>query len=93
MAKLTKIIRNQVEYELGGWNVIAMTQQEYNALSAAEKADGKLRIIKDAPAVDLWAVVQLASNSPIAAQTIWVWTQADYDALSTHDSYTIYYVV
>lgn len=41
--------------EVWAWwgNVIAMTQAEYDALSAAEKADGKLRIITDAPAIDI----------------------------------------
>lgn len=49
-------------------NVIAMTQAQYDALSAAEKADGKLRIITDAPQLEVW--------TPIVYLT-----QAEYDAL------------
>lgn len=95
MAKITKIIKNWVEYELW-WaepNVVAVTQAEYNALTPAEKADWKLRIIKDSPSVDLWAMLLLDSSSPISVQYIWVWTQAEYEALSSYSNDTIYYTV
>lgn len=35
------------------WNVIALTQAEYNALTESEKNDGKLRIITDAPQIEI----------------------------------------
>ena len=92
MAKITKIIRNWVEYELG-WaepNVIAVTQAEYNALSVAEKNDGKLRIIKDAPSVDLGTIITKHPNSPINVEFIWAWTTAEYEALTSYDSNTVY---
>lgn len=38
------------------WNVIAVTQAEYDALTPSEKADGKLRLISDAPAIEIWNV-------------------------------------
>ena len=94
MAKITKIIKNGTEYALWGStepNVIAVTQAEYNALTPTEKADWKLRIIKDSPAIDLWAMIFLKSNSPQQITYLWVGTQAQYDALSSYDSDTLYY--
>lgn len=47
-------VYNWTSWEEVGWgNVIAMTQSEYDALPAATKNDGKLRIISDAPAVEI----------------------------------------
>lgn len=95
MAKITKIIRNWVEYELG-WtepNVIAVTQAEYNALSTAEKNDGKLRIIKDAPSVDLGNIIVADPDSPIKIEKIWCWTEDQYAALSSYSDTTAYLTV
>lgn len=95
MAKITKIIRNWVEYELG-WaepNVIAVTQAEYNALSTAEKNDGKLRIIKDAPSVDLGNIIVADPDSPIKIEKIWCWTEDQYSALSSYSDTTAYLTV
>lgn len=95
MAKITKIIRNWVEYELG-WaepNVVAVTQAEYNALSTAEKNDGKLRIIKDAPSVDLGNIIVADPDSPIKIEKIWCWTEAQYSALSSYSNTTAYLTV
>ena len=68
--------------EVWAWwgNVIAMTQAEYDALSAAEKADGKLRIITDAPAIDIswWWSVSQADESTI--WTVRVATNAEFTA-------------
>lgn len=92
MAKINKIYRNWVEYEIW-WvepNVIAVTQSEYNALTTEEKNDGKLRIIKDAPAVDLWNIITLKQGSPQSIEYIWVWTTAQYNALSSKDNNTVY---
>ena len=82
-------------------NVIAMTQAEYNALTAEEKNDWKLRIITDAPTEDIsvdWANI---ANKPIELSTqswntltslkIWVWSQTDYEALATKDASTLYF--
>ena len=92
-----------VTQESVGWwgNVIAMTQQEYNALPTAEKNDGKLRIITDAPTESItvdwdnvankpW-MLTMASWSPISSVQIWVWTQAQYDALTTKDPSVLYF--
>lgn len=47
-------VYNWTSWEEVGWgNVIAMTQSEYDALPAATKNDGKLRIITDAPTLDI----------------------------------------
>lgn len=94
MAKITKIIKNGTEYALWGWtepNVIAVTQAEYNALSPSEKADWKLRIIKDSPAIDLWAMILLASDSPSNVTYIWSGTQDEYDAIVSKDPNTLYF--
>ena len=80
-----KVIKvyNWTSWEEVGWgNVIAMTQAQYDALTPAEQADGKLRIITDAPSVEVW--------SPIV-----YCTQAEYDALpssktSDWKNYVIY---
>lgn len=96
MAKITKIIKNGTEYALWGWtepNVIAVTQAEYNALSPSEKADWKLRIIKDSPAIDLWAMILLVSGSPKNVTYIRVGTQAEYDALASYSDDTLYYTI
>lgn len=94
MAKVVKIIRNGTEYAMG-WgtepNVIAVTQAEYNALSPSEKSDWKLRIIKDSPAIDLWAMILLASDSPSNVTYIWSGTQAEYDAIVSKDPNTLYF--
>lgn len=85
----------------GGWNVIAMTQSEYNALTSAEKNDGKLRIITDAPTEDISVDWSNVANKQIELSTqtwntlsslkIWVWSQSDYEALATKDSSTLYF--
>lgn len=47
-------VYNWTSWEEVGWgNVIAMTQSEYDALPAATKNDGKLRIITDASTLDI----------------------------------------
>jgi len=47
-------VYNWTAWEEVGWgNVIAMTQAEYEALPEATKNDGKLRIITDAPQIEL----------------------------------------
>ena len=47
-------VYNWTSWEEVGWgNVIAMTQSEYDALPTATKNDGKLRIITDAPTLDI----------------------------------------
>lgn len=49
--------------EIWSGNVIAMTQQEYDNLSAAEKADGKLRIITDAPQISIPSAEEIDSKA------------------------------
>lgn len=93
MAKVVKIYREGTAYTLW-WNepnVIAVTQAEYNALTEAEKTDGKLRIISDAPAADLGSLISCVDASPVEVTYIWAWTQDEYDALSSYDSNTIYF--
>ena len=51
------------------WNVIAMTQAEYNALSSSEKADGKLRIISDAPTIEVGNVSSTSVSSLVVSSS------------------------
>ena len=66
-------------------NVIAMTQAEYEALPEATKNDGKLRIITDAPEIEIKAWVtsvngQTGDVTIQAGGTVYC-TFAEYDAL------------
>lgn len=70
-------------------NVIALTQAEYNALPAATKADGKLRIISDAPTIEV-GTISIANNSPIRPKYLWIWTTLEYNALWTYSADTYY---
>ena len=81
-------------------NVIAMTQAEYNALTTEEKNDWKLRIITDAPTEDISVDWSNVANKSVDVSTqtwtlssvkIWVWSQTDYEALSTKDPNTLYF--
>ena len=55
--KVVKVY-NWTSWEEVGWgNVIAMTQAQYDALPEAAKNDGKLRIITDAPEIEIKAWV------------------------------------
>lgn len=72
-----------------GWNVIALTQAEYNALPEATKADGKLRIISDAPTIEI-GTISIASNSPIRPKYLWIWTTVEYNALWNYSADTYY---
>lgn len=83
--------------EVGSGNVIAMTQAQYDALTPAEKADGKLRIITDAQALEIdefepenawstWDVITKTSTgyawaAPATWSEIVYCTQSEYDAL------------
>lgn len=160
MAKITKIIRNNVEYSLGGWD---MSYSNFNwvtktwaviTLDLASKLTPTINFTINAPStiqdgqtyvlrvdssslvstytMTLWtnisnpygvdttltagwidqfvflainwtlelqpelgwsgggAIVK-ASNSPIDVQYVWAWTSAEYTALSTKDSNTIYF--
>lgn len=51
--KVVKVYNWTAWEEVGWGNVIAMTQAEYDALPAATKNDGKLRIITDATSITL----------------------------------------
>lgn len=51
------------------WNVIAVTQAEYDALTPSEKADGKLRLISDAPAIEIWNVSSTSVSSLIVSSS------------------------
>lgn len=72
-----------------GWNVIALTQAEYDALPASTKADWKLRIISDAPTIEV-GTISIASNSPIRPKYLWIWTTVEYNALWTYSADTYY---
>lgn len=71
------------------WNVIALTQAQYDALPASTKADGKLRIISDAPSIEIWNL-SIADNSPVHPKYLWIWTTAQYNALWTYSADTYY---
>ena len=80
-------------------NVIAMTQQEYNALSTAEKNDGKLRIITDAPTEDISVDWSNVANKKVDLSTqtwnlselkFWIWTTSAYQNLDSYDNNTVY---
>ena len=67
-----KVIKvyNWTAWEEVGWgNVIAMTQAEYNALSSSEKADGKLRIISDAPTIEVGNVSSTSISSLVVSNS------------------------
>lgn len=46
-----------------------MTQAEYNALSSSEKADGKLRIISDAPTIEVGNVSSTSVSSLVVSSS------------------------
>lgn len=51
------------------WNVIAVTQAEYDALTPTEKSDWKLRLISDAPAIEIWNVSSTSVSSLIVSSS------------------------
>lgn len=74
------------------WNVIALTQAEYNALPEATKADWKLRIISDAPSIEVWGLT-MASDSPLKPKYVWNGTLAQFNALWSHSIDTYYVII
>lgn len=74
------------------WNVIALTQAEYNALPEATKADWKLRIISDAPSIEVWGLT-MASDSPLKPKYVWNGTLAQFNALWSHSADTYYVII
>lgn len=63
-------VYNGTSWEEVGWgNVIAMTQAEYDALDSATKNDWKLRIITDAPSIEMASKEYVDDNFLAKANT------------------------
>ena len=80
--------------EVGAWggNVVAITQQEYDALTPAEKNDWKFRIITDSPSETLPFVEEM-DDSPTQWIKIWAGTQAQYNSLQSVDPSWVYIIL
>ena len=77
--KVVKVYNWTAWEEVGWWNVIAITQAEYEALPEATKNDGKLRIITDAPEIEI----------PVPDDTAF-WSSWDWDTTHAPSKNAVY---
>lgn len=92
-------VYNGSAWEMVWPEVVPITQAAYDALTPAEKNNGKFYLITNASgtiSVD-WSNVANKSVD-VSTQTwtlssvkIWVWSQTDYEALTTKDPNTLYF--
>lgn len=71
------------------WTVVG---KEYPTLTASKIQTGTETTASVVTAAVLaWSVIRIHPSSPITPKYIWIWTQAQYEALSSTDSQTLYF--
>lgn len=96
MSNITKIKISGTSYNIkdeNACNVVELTQAEYDALPASAKTSNSLFVITDAQGADLSNYYTKSEIATILNNLSLVRiSQADYDALGTKDSNTLYFI-